>query len=189
MQHHVHTCNKGMTGNREILKTRWPPVAILDFTGTLITFEPLVRLSSNLAGSFVLTPPRHRKGQKCHFSKSKMAADETGNTFKNGITSERFSRFAPNLVCSIYASRERCQPSRKPEIRNTRWPPAAILDFTRTLITFEPLVRLSPNLVCSFVLAPPRHRRGQKCHFSKSKMAADETGNTFRNGIASEWFI
>ena len=96
-----------------------------------------------------------------------MAADETGNTFKNVITSKRFSRFAPNLVYSIYASRERGQPSRKPEIRNPRWPPAVILNFTRTLITFEPLVRLSPNLVWSFALTPPKHLKGQKCHFSK----------------------
>jgi hypothetical protein len=96
-----------------------------------------------------------------------MAADETGNKFKNGITSKRFSRFAPNLVYSIYASRERRQPSRKPEIRNPRWPPAVILNFTRTLITFEPLVRLSPNLVWSFALTPPRHLKCQKCHFSK----------------------
>ena len=31
-----------------------------------------------------------------------MAAGEIGNTFKNGITSERFNQFAPNLVCGIY---------------------------------------------------------------------------------------
>jgi hypothetical protein len=96
-----------------------------------------------------------------------MAANETGNRFKNGITSKRFSRFTPNLVYSIYASRERRQPSRKPEIHNPRWPPAAILNFTRTLITFEPLVRLSPNLVWSFALTSSGHLKGQKCHFSK----------------------
>jgi hypothetical protein len=125
----------------EIHNPRWPPAAILDFTKTLITFEPFVGFSPNLAWSFVLTPPRHRKGQKCHFTKSKMAADETGYALKNAITSEWCIRFAPNLVFSIYSSTVRRLQSQKPEIRNPRWPPAAILNFTKTLITFEPFVQ------------------------------------------------
>ena len=86
MQHQLHIRKKQMTGNHEIWKTKWPPAAILDFTKTLITFEPFVRFSPNLAWSFILTPPRQRRGQKCHSAKSKMAADETGNTLKNAIT-------------------------------------------------------------------------------------------------------
>ena len=50
--------------------------AILKFTKSLITPEPLVRFSPNLAWRFVLTPSRQRKYQNRHFSKSKMAADE-----------------------------------------------------------------------------------------------------------------
>jgi hypothetical protein len=46
-QHQLHIRNKQMTGNREISKTKWPPSAILDFTKTLITFEPFVRFSPN----------------------------------------------------------------------------------------------------------------------------------------------
>ena len=141
MQHQLHIRNERVTGNHEIWKTRWPPAAILNFTKTLITFEPFVRFSPNLTWSFVSTRPMHWIGQKCHFSKSKMAADETGNRFENVITSERFIRFAPNLVSGIYSSLERGLKSQKPEICNPRWPPAAILKFTKTLITFEPFIR------------------------------------------------
>jgi hypothetical protein len=137
-------------------KTKWPPAAILDFTKTLITFEPFVRFSPNLAWSFVLTPPRQRMGQKYIFSKSNMAADETGNWLKNIITSERFIRFAPNLVSGIYRLHERGPRSQKPEVHNPRWLPAAIFNFTKTLITFEPFVRFSQNLAQSFVLPPPK---------------------------------
>jgi hypothetical protein len=98
-----------------------------------------------------------------------MAADETGNTLENAINSERFIRFAPNLVPGIYSSPERDLPSRKPEIRNPGWPPAAILNFTKTLITFEPFVRFSPNSTWSFILMLPRLRNGKNVIFQNAK--------------------
>jgi hypothetical protein len=147
----------------------------LNFTKTLITFEPFIRLSPNLARSFITTLPRHRRGQRCHFSKSKMAADETGNRLKNVITSERFIRFAPNLVSGIYSWNERGMQSEKPEIHNPRWPPAAILKFTKTLITFEPFVRIWPNLAWRFVFTSPIQWNCQKpISFFKLKIAAVE---------------
>jgi hypothetical protein len=101
----------------------------LKFTKTLITFEPFIRLAPNLARSFISTLPRHRRGQKCHFPKSKMAADETGNRLKNVITSQRFIWFAPNLVSGIYSSRERGLRlrNRKFIIQDGRQPPFCIL--------------------------------------------------------------
>ena len=108
------------------------------------------------------------------FSKSKMAADETGNTLKNAVTSEWFIRFTPNLVSSIYSSPERGQRGLKPEILNPRWPPAANLKFTKTLITFESSVRFSPNLTWSFIWTSPRQSYVKTCHISKSD---DENAN------------
>ena len=122
---------------------------------------------------------RHRLGtgwvKNVIFSKSKMAADETGNRLKNVITSERFIRFAPNLVSGIYSSYERGLQSQKPEIHNPRWPPAAILNFTKTLITFEPFVRIWPNLAWRFVFTSPIQWNCQKrISFFKLKIAAVE---------------
>jgi len=98
----------------------------------LITPEPFVRFSPNLVRSFVLTLPRRRMGQNCHFSKSKMAADEKLKFTKNLITWKRFVLYAPNLVCIIYYAPGTSLWSPNLEIHNPRWPPAAILKFTKT---------------------------------------------------------
>ena len=93
--------------------------------------EWLPNRSPNLARSFVLTPPRHRKYQNRHFSKFKMAADEKLKFTKNWIASKRFVRFEPNFAFSINSALgTRLLSHNHEKNRNPRWPMAAILKFT-----------------------------------------------------------
>ena len=135
IQHQLLIRNKSMTGNREIWKTRWPPAAILKFTKTLISPEPLVRFSPNLVWSFVSTPPRQRNCQNRHFEKSKMAADEKPKFTENGISSKRFVLFAPNLVRIIYSTPGTSPWSQNREIHNPRWPMATNIFTWEVLVT------------------------------------------------------
>ena len=93
----------------------------------------LVRFSPNLACSFVSAPPRHRKCQNRHFSKSKMAADEKRKFTENWISSKRFVQYAPNLACSIYSGPGTSVSSQNREIHNSRWPPAANFEIYKNL--------------------------------------------------------
>ena len=123
-QHQRRTLNRPTTGNREIWKARWPPAAILKFTETWVTPEPFVQFSPNLARSFVLTPPWHRKYQNRHFSKSKMADDEKLKYTKNWITSKRFVMHKIWCVSSTSHPEQACGPKMsKFIIQNGRLPP------------------------------------------------------------------
>ncbi len=148
--------------------------AILKFTKSWITSEPLDWFSPNLVRSFALMPYRQCWSQNGYFSKSKMAADEKLKFTKNWITSKRFVLYTPNLARIIRFAPGTSLWSQNVEICNPTWPPAAILKFAKTWITPELLVLFSPNLAQSFNLIPTRDRMSQNRHFSKSKMAADE---------------
>ena len=118
-----------------------------------------------------------------------MAANETGNRLRNGITSERFIRFAPNLVSNIYSSSKRDLWSQKPEILDPRWQPAAILNFAKTFITFEPFIRFLPNLAWIFVQTLPRHGRVKDGICQNPTWPPVKNLKFTINGITSEWFI
>jgi len=151
--------------------------AIMKFTKTWITSEPLDWFSPNLVRSFALMSYRQWRAQNGYFSKSKMAADEKLKFTENWITSKRFIVYAPNLAYIIHFAPGTRLWSEHRKIRNPRWPPAAITKFTKTWITPEPLVRFSPNLAQSFVLAPPRHRECKTAIFQNPRWPPTKNWN------------
>ena len=106
---------------------------------------------------------------------------QKGKFTKNWMTSKRFVIYALNLACIIHFAPGTSLWSQNVEIHNPRWPPAAILKFSKAWITPEPFDRFSSNMARSFVLTTPRHRNYQNRHFAKSKMVADEKLKFIKN--------